>query len=108
MEKVGLLFWIHTDPRKFIGEISAKYIGANPAFSPQLIPMTNRPAIIISYDPYIFETPVKKCLIITGRIKHFFGARLRYQGKREAYVGPGDLSLFLKDFLFTTQVLVFE
>lgn len=60
VEKMGLLFWIHTDPRRFIGEISARYIGANPAFSPQLMPMINRPTIIISYDSYIFETPKKK------------------------------------------------
>jgi len=48
---------ILTDPRKFMGEISAKYIGVSPALSPELIPMIKRPMMISSYDEYIFETP---------------------------------------------------
>jgi len=48
---------ILTDPRKFMGEISARYIGVNPALSPELMPMINRPIMISSYDEYIFETP---------------------------------------------------
>jgi len=48
---------ILTDPRKFMGEISARYIGVSPALSPELIPMIKRPMMISSYDEYIFETP---------------------------------------------------
>jgi len=48
---------ILTDPRKFMGEISARYIGVNPALSPELIPIINRPMMMSSYDEYIFETP---------------------------------------------------
>lgn len=50
--------YILTDPRRFIGEISARYIGARPALSPELIPIRNRPMMINSYDEYIFETPI--------------------------------------------------
>lgn len=41
---------ILTDPRKFMGEISARYIGVSPALSPELIPMMKRPMMISSYD----------------------------------------------------------
>lgn len=46
-----------TAPRKCIGEISARYIGVSPAFNPELIPMKNLPAMIISYEPAHFENP---------------------------------------------------
>lgn len=49
-----------TAPLKCTGDISARYIGAKPAFNPELIPMKNRPMIIISKEPAAFEAPAKK------------------------------------------------
>lgn len=50
MRKYVLENSILTDPRKFMGEISARYIGVSPALSPELIPMMKRPMMISSYD----------------------------------------------------------
>ena len=49
-----------TAPLKCTGEISARYMGASPAFSPEFIPMKNLPIIIISKEPAAFAEPVNK------------------------------------------------
>lgn len=49
-----------TAPLKCTGDISARYMGAKPAFNPELIPMKNRPMMIISKEPAAFEAPAKK------------------------------------------------
>lgn len=49
-----------TAPLKCTGEISARYMGARPAFNPELIPMKNRPMMIISKDPAAFEAPAEQ------------------------------------------------
>lgn len=46
-----------TAPLRCRGDISAKYIGVSPAFNPELMPMKNRPAMIISYEPAHLENP---------------------------------------------------
>jgi hypothetical protein len=35
-------------------------MGARPAFNPELIPMKNRPMMIISKDPAAFEAPAEQ------------------------------------------------
>lgn len=49
-----------TAPLNLTGDISARYIGAKPAFKPELIPIKNLPKIISSYEPEFFEIPRKK------------------------------------------------
>lgn len=41
----------------WIGDISARYMGARPVFSPEFIPIRNRPTIIISYELQDFDKP---------------------------------------------------
>ena len=36
-------YTVPTAPRRFTGEISDRYMGARPAFSPELIPIIRRP-----------------------------------------------------------------
>lgn len=49
-----------TAPLNLTGDISARYMGANPAFKPELIPIKNLPNIISSYEPAFFEAPLKR------------------------------------------------
>lgn len=43
-------YTVPTAPRRLMGDISAKYIGAKPAFRPELMPIKNRPRMTSSYD----------------------------------------------------------
>ena len=61
-----------TAPLNVVGEISARYIGASPAFRPELIPMTNRPAINIWKLPAVWANPISR---VATKTKTLFNRR---------------------------------